>query len=110
VRAPDRVVVDARTRPGFRGERERFNWRSEPRWFRPERVPFSGPEFSQDRSQIAWIQSCLARLLGSWVAQDGHWGPNTSGAIRTFQEQKGLPQTGLYDQDTANALQAACAV
>jgi peptidoglycan hydrolase-like protein with peptidoglycan-binding domain len=40
--------------------------------------------------------------------QDGILGPNTQGAIRTFQEQQQLPVTGVLDWATVNALQAAC--
>jgi peptidoglycan hydrolase-like protein with peptidoglycan-binding domain len=55
-----------------------------------------------------WAQSCLAQALGPWVLQDGIMGPNTQGAIRTFQERQQLPVTGVLDGVTVDALQAAC--
>jgi len=57
---------------------------------------------------IPWAQSCLAQLLGPWVIQDGHMGPNTSQAIQQFQQQQQLPATGVLDPNTVSALQAAC--
>jgi hypothetical protein len=54
------------------------------------------------------IQACLAQLVGSWVPQNGIIGPRTRRAIQMFQGQQQLPVTGLLDQTTANAIQAAC--
>jgi peptidoglycan hydrolase-like protein with peptidoglycan-binding domain len=61
-----------------------------------------------ERPQIQWAQSCLAGQLGPEVLQDGVMGPNTHWAIRTFQEQRQLPVTGVLDGDTVGALEAAC--
>ncbi len=63
---------------------------------------------SGERPQILWAQSCLAKLVGPEVLQDGMMGPNTHWAIRTFQEQRQLPVTGVLDGDTVGALEAAC--
>jgi hypothetical protein len=38
------------------------------------------------------------------VAVDGLYGPNTEQALRDFQRQRGLPQTGQLDQQTMAAL------
>jgi len=54
------------------------------------------------------MQACLAQLVGSWVPQNGIIGPRTRRAIQMFQGQRQLPVTGLLDQTTANAIQAAC--
>lgn len=61
-----------------------------------------------ERPQILWAQSCLSRLLGPEVIQDGVMGPNTHWAIRKFQEQQQLPVTGVLDGDTLGALEATC--
>jgi peptidoglycan hydrolase-like protein with peptidoglycan-binding domain len=101
-----RPGFDFRGRDRFPFARDRWGWNRD-RWFgRPWgrwgwRFPGGGP-------QVAWAQSCLAQVLGSWVLQDGIMGPNTQGAIRTFQERQQLPVTGVLDGVTVNALQAAC--
>ena len=88
--------------------RDRWNWnRDRFRWFgRPWGRRDWGFRFRGE--QIAWAQSCLTQVLGPWVVQDGVFGPATQGALRTFQEQQQLPPTGLLDENTVNALQAAC--
>jgi peptidoglycan hydrolase-like protein with peptidoglycan-binding domain len=90
--------------------RGRWNWnRDRFRWFgRPWGRRDWGFGFPGGGPQVAWAQSCLAQVLGSWVVQDGIMGPATQGAIRTFQEQQQLPVTGVLDGPTMNALQAAC--
>ena len=35
---------------------------------------------------------------------DGRWGPNTQSAVRRFQAQKGLPDSGTLDDPTLSAL------
>ena len=97
------VRLDRPWRPGEFRPREPFlpfrpGWRPERGWL------FGLPE----ERRIAWAQSCLAQLLGGWVIQDGHMGPNTAQALRTFQEQRQLPVTGVLDEPTANALHDAC--
>ncbi len=37
-------------------------------------------------------------------AVDGQWGPNTQSAVRRFQTERGLAQTGKLDSATLNAL------
>lgn len=37
-------------------------------------------------------------------AVDGQWGPNTQRAVRRFQAERGLPQTGALDSATLSAL------
>jgi hypothetical protein len=64
---------------------------------------------SQASSQwAAGIQACLAQLVGPWVPQNGIIGPQTRRAVQMFQGQQQLPVTGLLDNSTVNALQAAC--
>jgi outer membrane protein OmpA-like peptidoglycan-associated protein len=57
---------------------------------------------------VAWAQGCLAQLLGSGVPQDGIMGPDTRQAVMQFQMQQQLPSTGILDDNTVQALQAAC--
>ncbi len=56
---------------------------------------------------VRWVQNCLAQLVGPWVPQTGIMGRATRRAIGIFQAQQQLPATGLLDNDTVNALQAA---
>jgi peptidoglycan hydrolase-like protein with peptidoglycan-binding domain len=57
---------------------------------------------------VSWAQSCLGNLLGPWVPQDGFLGPTTQQAVQQFQMQQSLPPTGILDDSTLGALQAAC--
>jgi len=57
---------------------------------------------------VTWAQGCLAQLIGQWVPQDGIMGPATRQAIVQFQMQQQLPSTGMLDDTTVSALQAAC--
>lgn len=41
---------------------------------------------------------------GEDIAVDGKWGPNTRRALREFQQNNGLPQTGRLDSRTTAAL------
>lgn len=61
-----------------------------------------------EQKRISWAQSCLAQILGSWVIQDGNYGPNTAAALRAFQEQRGLAVNGVLDDATAHSLHEAC--
>jgi len=57
---------------------------------------------------IAMAQSCLAKILGPAVPQSGVMDHRTRRAIRIFQGKNQLPSTGLLDDATLKALQAAC--
>jgi peptidoglycan hydrolase-like protein with peptidoglycan-binding domain len=57
---------------------------------------------------VSWAQTCLAQIVGDWVPQDGVMNPETRRAIGMFQSQQQLPATGSLDEQTLNALQAAC--
>ena len=50
-----------------------------------------------------------SNLLGS-PAVDGSFGPRTASAVRAFQVSKGLPSTGVVDDETAKALNRAIAL
>jgi peptidoglycan hydrolase-like protein with peptidoglycan-binding domain len=93
----------------FRPAIDRFHGDRDRRWLGLERGrrdwAFGAP---WDRSRLLWAQSCLAQVLGPWVVQDGILGPNTQAAVQAFQDQRQLPQTGVLDGNTVNALRAAC--
>jgi peptidoglycan hydrolase-like protein with peptidoglycan-binding domain len=86
-------------RPRFRGSRRRWSWlrRRGSGGFAPTPSPI-----------VSWAQSCLAQLIGPWVPQDGILRAATRQAIIQFQNQQSLPPTGALDDDTTQALQAAC--
>lgn len=68
-----------------------------------------GPGAGASSPWIGWAQRCLAQAVGSWVPQSGTMGHGTRKAIRMFQSRQQLPVTGILDQTTIQALQAACA-
>jgi outer membrane protein OmpA-like peptidoglycan-associated protein len=65
-------------------------------------------DFQQDQQSVAWAQGCLSQLSGGTMAQSGVLDQATRGAISMFQTQQGLPATGMLDDATLSALQAAC--
>jgi hypothetical protein len=102
-----RAPFEFRPRERFPVGRGGFEWNRDRRWLRrPWETRYWG--YGMRGERISWLQACLAQVLGPWVVQDGIMGPATQGAIRTFQEQQQLPPTGVLDEGTANALQAAC--
>jgi membrane-bound lytic murein transglycosylase B len=46
------------------------------------------------------VQSSLAELGHYTSTVDGVYGPGTAAAIRAFQAEQGLPESGLPDQRT----------
>ena len=63
----------------------------------------------QDGQSVAWAQGCLSQITGNMVPQSGHLDSATRSAISMFQMQQQLPATGALDDQTMQALQAACA-
>jgi hypothetical protein len=99
----------ARAFGGGRGYRTRY---SHAGWGSPWRTWWGssyGVE-SADPQLVLWIQSCLSRLIGSWVPQTGTLGPATRRALRLFQSRQQLPATGSLDADTIAILRKACGV
>lgn len=60
--------------------------------------------------QVADLQRKLNDQGFSAGQVDGLWGPNTSAALRRYQAEKGLQQTGQLDQGTLAALGTASAM
>lgn len=56
-------------------------------------------------SRIAYLQRLLTRA-GHPTLDDGHEGPRTATAIRAFQSQMAIPQTGAFDLITVARLRA----
>ena len=55
-------------------------------------------------STVRSAQDALNTQGYSVGAVDGQWGPNTSSAVRRFQADKGLAQSGTLDSSTLAAL------
>ena len=59
---------------------------------------------------LQWDLAYLGRLPRSAVLQgDGHFGPRTLAAVRSFQAEAGVPATGFYGPLTAAALERSLA-
>ena len=56
---------------------------------------------------VKWAQASLSVLLGLRLPLDGVLGATTQMAIRRFQTQSGLPQSGALDETTVLALAKA---
>lgn len=75
---------------------------------RAQGEPVDYPENHLTRDQVEQIQRHLRHLDYPEVGDpDGRWGDKTAAAIYAFQKHEGLPATGHYDQETADALDAA---
>jgi len=59
---------------------------------------------SMSGSTVRDAQDALNAQGYSVGAADGQWGPNTSSAVRRFQADKGLTQSGTLDSSTLAAL------
>jgi len=68
-------------------------------------APGTAPSPSADT--IRFVQTALNTVAGETLVVDGKAGPKTTAAIKRFQEQSGLPQTGMYDAATEAALHDA---
>jgi hypothetical protein len=96
------------SRSGQQGPRSRGRFPGR-RWGWLYRGPWGVPAVSAPDENVLQAQSCLARLIGPWIPQQGVMGPATRRGIRMFQQRQSLPVTGLLDAATTSALQNACA-
>jgi metacaspase-1 len=55
------------------------------------------------------VKDCqeMLRQLGHNIAVDGKYGSGTATAVRAFQREFGLPETGVVDRDTWSALESS---
>jgi hypothetical protein len=65
-------------------------------------IPIPGSNNALDvyKATISRVQSMLAELGHYAATVDGVYGPGTAAAIRAFQAEQGLPESGLPDQRT----------
>jgi hypothetical protein len=63
-------------------------------------VPDSNAVIDIYRGTLSKVQSLLAELGHYTSTVDGAYGPGTAAAIKAFQAQHGLPESGLPDQRT----------
>jgi hypothetical protein len=56
------------------------------------------------RDYVRWVQKSLNQILGLRLTEDGVTGPATRSAIRSFQQQRGLPSDGIVGPQTERAL------
>ena len=76
----------------------------------PPRKPFDGgtgrPDFA-NRWRVEKAQRALNAIYGNLLEEDGAMGPKTVDLLQAFQSQHGLPATGIADDRTSAALEAA---
>lgn len=77
----------------------------EPSGAAPE--PYPTEPLSAGLEYMRWVQSALNDVLGSQLPVNGIADPATRSAIRSFQQQNGLPADGVVGPDTERALLAA---
>jgi peptidoglycan hydrolase-like protein with peptidoglycan-binding domain len=68
----------------------------------PPPTPAAKP-MSARQQRIASVQTALNNN-GAQLDVDGHMGPKTAAALKTFQQQHSLKATGKLDNSTAKAL------
>lgn len=61
-----------------------------------------------ETSELAHIQSCLARITESPLVASGRWNQATGEAIALFQQRAGLPVSGALDNGTRETLKRQC--
>ena len=54
---------------------------------------------------VRTVQFYLNKIAGAGLRQDGILGKQTAAALRKFQRGNGLPETGVIDDETGNALE-----
>jgi len=57
-----------------------------------------------DATEIAWVQASLNLLNGEHLDIDGEWGPLTEDAVKTFQQQQQLTQSGYPTKGTVGQM------
>lgn len=70
----------------------------------PEQEPREAPS-----EYVRWVQSCLNQVMGLRLPLDGIMSAATRSAVRSFQERRGLPMTGLVGPETERVLMEICA-
>jgi lysozyme family protein/peptidoglycan hydrolase-like protein with peptidoglycan-binding domain len=75
----------------------------------PQPTPGLAPQPDDELAgSVLWLQQSLNRLAGNTqLAEDGKNGPRTMAAVSQFQQDHGLPDTGIADAATIAAIQRA---
>jgi peptidoglycan hydrolase-like protein with peptidoglycan-binding domain len=86
--------------------------RAESRFFHPEPtgLEWENEVDRSNREYVRWVQQSLNRVKGLRLPVDGVMGLQTRSAVRSFQQQQGLPADGILGPRTERALIAAGAV
>jgi peptidoglycan hydrolase-like protein with peptidoglycan-binding domain len=68
--------------------------------------PFPGAPIAENATgiDVKRIQMRLNMVFGTDLNGDGEFGPITKEAVRAFQEQEGIAQTGIVDAQTWDRL------
>jgi len=78
-----------------------------------KRLGMQSVYFNADSTQVSnetvgQVQQALNRLHGvAVVSEDGHFDSSTEQAVRQFQQEQNLPQTGVINQELVDALSVA---
>jgi Putative peptidoglycan binding domain len=75
--------------------------------FPVEPEPYPAAPALAPSEHMRWVQGALNDVLGLQLPQTGIADPATRSAIRSFQQQQGLPADGVVGPDTERALLAA---
>ena len=71
-------------------------------------LPPTPPASHAVQRLVQWAQAALSLTLGLRLAVDGVLGATTAAALRRFQRQAGLAESGRLDAATRTALAEAC--
>lgn len=70
------------------------------------REPYSAAPYGSE--QVRWAQDCLNQVMGLQLPVNGIMSVKTRSALRSFQKQQGLSESGILGPDTEQALGSAC--
>ncbi len=111
-RRPEREPADARPADTRRPERDQADVRPADTGRRPDsdadstrRIPSAEPTLPLSSPEMIGRAQTALKDLGYYEGEaDGQIGPRTSTALKAFQREHNLPETGNLDPDTARAL------
>lgn len=76
-----------------------------PKWTHEIKKGMKGVDVENLQKRLLWLKNDLIRL--DKFGADGIFGPETQAALKAFQKEYGLSVTGIYDQQTRDALEKA---
>jgi peptidoglycan hydrolase-like protein with peptidoglycan-binding domain len=104
------VVVAAQSQSGTMGEPTPGRTPSSTQMQRepsPGSMTPATPSHTQDATKVRKAQEKLKSSGFDPGPIDGNMGPQTKEALRDYQKARGLPQTGMLDRETEEALMAS---